>query len=94
MILSDILNHFGIDEIFPDYLLNHPFNKVFLDGDLTLENNSYKIAVRTRQDVIHQMFLKPDSDFPVIILSVLPNGRQNGIKFGLHEGEEIPISEL
>lgn len=94
MILKDILNHFDINETFPDYLLNHTFNKVFLEGDLTKENNTYKIVVKTRQDVTHQMFLKPNTDFPLIILSILPNGRENGMKFGLNEDEVIPISEL
>ena len=94
MILKDILIHFDINEDLPEHLLNHPFNKVFLDGELTAENNNYKIAVTTRQDVTHQMFIMPDDEFPLVIMSVLPNGKQNGMKFGLSEGIEIPISSL
>ena len=51
MILKDLLIHFGIDEDLPDYLLNQTFNKVFLDGKLTRQENTYEIAVTTRQDV-------------------------------------------
>ena len=40
------------------------------------------------------MFIKPDDDYPVIILSILPNGKQNGLKFGQNYGEEIPINGL
>ena len=94
MILKDLLNHFKIEETFPDYLYSQRFNEVFLDGELTIEDNNYKIVVTTRQDVTHQMFLKPNEEFPVIILSILPNGRLNGLKFGLNEGEEIPINKL
>ena len=94
MILRDMLNHFNINETFPDYLLNQTFNEVFLDGDLTKENNTYKIVVKTRQDVTHQMFLKPNTDFPVIIMSILPNGKLNGMKFGLKEDEVIPVNKL
>ena len=94
LILRDLLDYFGIDETFPDYLYNQTFNEVFLDGELTNKGNNYKLVVTTRQDVTHQLFLKPDEEFPVIVLSILPNGRSNGIKFGQNEGEEIPISKL
>ena len=94
LILRDLLDHFGIDEEFPDYLYNQTFNEVFLDGELTNKGNNYKLVVTTRQDVTHQLFLKPNEEFPVIVLSILPNGRSNGIKFGQNEGEEIPISKL
>ncbi len=94
MILSDLLNHFGIDEEFPQYLLNQSFNKVFLDGDLSKCENSYRIVVTTRQNVTHQMFLKPLEDYPVIILSVLPNGLENGMKFGQTEGDVVYINGL
>ena len=94
MILRDLLNHFEIDESFPDYLLEQSFNKVFLDGDFSKIDNNYKIVVKTRQDVIHQMFLRPNDDYPVIILSVLPNGLQNGMKFGLSEDDVVYINEL
>lgn len=94
MILKDLLDYFNIEEEFPEYLLNQTFNKVFLDGDLTIENNNYKIVVTTRQDVTHQMFLKPNEDYPVVILSELPNGLLNGMKFGLSETDVKYINSL
>ncbi len=94
VILKDLLNHFKINADLPDYLLNHRFNEVFLDGELSLKDNSYEIVVTTRQNVTHMMFIKPNEEFPLIIMSELPNGRLNGIKFGRNEGEEIPTNEL
>lgn len=94
MILKDLLNHFDIEEDLPDYLSNQTFNDVFLDGKLTMEDDSYKIVVRTRQDVIHQMFIRPDDEFPVIIMSELPNGLLNGMKFPQNEHVGIPINKL
>lgn len=94
MILKDLLNHFKIEDNLPDYLLDHPFNEVFLDGDLTRENNSYKIAIKTRQNVTHQMFIKPNDEYPIIILSELPNGNLNGMKFGHTESDVKYIKEL
>lgn len=94
MILKDILEYFDINESFPDYLLEQSFNKVFLDGDLSKTDNNYKIVVKTRQDVTHQMFLKPNEDYPVIILSELPNGLLNGMKFGLTEDDVAYINKL
>ena len=94
MILKDLLNHFEIVGEFPDYLLNQTFNEVFLEGNLTCENNNFKIAVTTRQDVTHQMFLRPDDDYPVVILSELPNGNLNGMKFGQSENDIKYINNL
>ncbi|MBR4447397.1 hypothetical protein [Methanobrevibacter sp.] len=94
VILKDLLNHFEINENLPDYLLNQRFNEVFLDGDFSFEDNEYKIVVKTRQNVIHMMFIKPNEEFPLIILSELPNGLLNGMKFGQNEGEEFPINKL
>ena len=94
MNLKDILDHFDINESFPDYLLEQSFNKVFLDGDLSKTDNNYKIVVKTRQNVTHQMFLKPNEDYPVIILSELPNGLLNGMKFGLTEDDVAYINKL
>ena len=94
MILKDLLDYFKIDESFPDYLLEQSFNKVFLDGDFSKTDDSYKIVVKTRQDVTHQMFLKLQEDYPVIILSELPNGSLNGMKFGLTEEDVVYISKL
>lgn len=94
MILEDLLRHFNIEESFPDYLLKQSFNKVFLDGELSQTDNSYKIAVKTRQDVTHQLFLKPYEAYPVVVLSQLPNGQLNGMKFGLEEGDVAYINKL
>lgn len=94
MILKDLLDYFGIDEDLPDYLLNQTFNKVFLDGKLTKEKNTYEIAVTTRQNVTHHLFIKPGEEFPVIVLSELPNGLSNGMKFPQSESIGIPISKL
>ncbi len=94
MILKDLLNYFDIEESFPDYLLEQSFNEVFLDGDLSKSDNNYKIVVKTRQDVTHQMFLKPNDEYPVIIMSELPNGSLNGMKFGQSEGDVSYINEL
>jgi hypothetical protein len=94
MILRDLMDYFDIREDLPDHLLNQTFNKVFLDGDLSRQDNNYKIAVKTRQNVTHMMFIKPDEEFPLIIMSELPNGLLNGMKFGRNIGEEIPINKL
>ena len=94
MILKDLLEYFNIEESFPDYLLEQSFNKVFLDGDFSKENNNYKIVVKTRQGVTHQMFLNPNEDYPVIILSELPNGLLNGMKFGRTEDDVAYINKL
>lgn len=94
MILKDLLIHFGIDEDLPDYLLNQTFNKVFLDGKLTRQENTYEIAVTTRQDVTHHLYIKPGEEFPVIVISELPTGLLNGMKFPQNESVGIPINKL
>lgn len=94
MILKDLLEYFDIEESFPDYLLEQTFNKIFLDGDLSKSDNNYMIVVKTRQDVTHQMFLKPDEEYPVIIMSELPNGSLNGMKFGRSEDDVKYVNEL
>ena len=94
MILEDLLKHFNIEESFPEYLLEQSFNKVFLDGELSKSDNNYKIVVKTRQDVTHQLFLKPDEEYPVIVLSELPNDQLNGMKFGLTEDDVAYINKL
>ena len=94
MILKELIEHFDIDVDLPDYLLNQRFNEVFLDGDLTIKDNAFQIAVTTRQDVTHNMFINPDSEFPVTILSELPKGRLNGMKFPQTEHVGIPIDRL
>lgn len=82
MIFKDLLEHFNIEDSFPQYLYEQTFNEVFLDGEFSKIDGNYKIAITTRQDVTHQMFLSPDDEYPVVILSKLPNGSLNGMKFG------------
>ncbi|WP_305553469.1 hypothetical protein [Methanobrevibacter sp. V74] len=94
MIFEELLNHFEIRETFPNYLLNQTFNDVFLEGDITKKDNIYEITVTTRQDLTHMMFIKPREEFPVVIMSILPNGLLNGMKFGQNKGDEIPINKL
>lgn len=94
MILKDLLDYFNIDEKFPDYLLDESFNEVFLEGDLSKRNNTYKIVVKTRQNVTHMMYLCPGNEFPLTVISKLPNGLLNGMKFGLNPGEVKYINEL
>lgn len=94
MILKDLLSHFQIEDEFPEYLYEQTFNEVFLDGELSCEDNRYKIVITTRQDVTHQMFLNPSDEFPVVILSELPNGLLNGMKFGRVKGQVIYVNDL
>lgn len=94
MIFKDLLEHFKIIEEFPDYLLNQTFNEVFLGGDFSKTGNEYKIEVTTRQNVTRQMIIKPGDDYPVIIMSVLPNGSLNGMKFGQTQSDVKYINEL
>jgi hypothetical protein len=51
MILKDLMDHFDITANLPDYLLNHPFNEVFLDGKLTVKDDCYEIV----DDVYNQL---------------------------------------
>ena len=94
MIFKDLLKHFDIEGEFPDYLLGQTFNEVFLEGELSRVANSYKIEVTTRQGVTHQMFIKPSEAYPVTIMSVLPNGSLNGMKFGITADDVSYINKL
>ena len=94
MILKDLLDYFNIEDNLPDYLLEQPFNEVFLDGEFEKTDDTYKIEVTTRQDVTHQMFIRPEDEFPLTIMSVLPNGNLNGMKFGQNKGDVTYINEL
>ena len=94
MILREILTHFEIDINLPDYLLDESFNKIFLDGDLSKNDNLYKITIETRQDVTHNMFIRPHDEFPIVIMSELPNGRLNGMKFGQTKSDVEYINEM
>ncbi len=94
MIFQEVLEYFNIEESFPDYLLEQTFNQVFLDGELSKIDNHYKIVVTTRQDVTHQMFIKPQDDYPVVIMSILPNGNLNGMKFGQTKDDVKYINKL
>ncbi|WP_296893822.1 hypothetical protein [uncultured Methanobrevibacter sp.] len=94
MILKDLIDYFNIEDNLPDYLLEQPFNEVFLDGEFEKTDDTYKIEVTTRQDVTHQMFIRPEDEFPLTIMSVLPNGNLNGMKFGQNKGDVTYINEL
>ncbi len=94
MIFCELLKHFKIDDEFPDYLLDQTFNDVFLDGNLSKIDENYKIVVQTRQNVVHQMFIKPNDKHPVTILSELPNGNLNGMKFGETPNDVTYINKL
>ena len=94
MIFSELLNHFKMDEEFPEYLLDQTFNDVFIDGNLSKIDENYKIVIKTRQNVIHQMFIKPNDAHPVTILSKLPNGLLNGMKFGRTRDDVTYINKL
>ena len=89
MILKDLLEYFAIDVILPDYLYEESFNDVFLEGDFSKEDNSYRIVIKTRKDVVHTMIISPDDDYPVVISSELSNGKINGMKFPKTEGDLV-----
>ena len=82
MILKELLDYFDIDVALPDYLYEESFNEVFLEGDMSKAKNAYEIVIETRRDVVHTMTIDPDDDYPVVISSLLANGKSNGIKFG------------
>lgn len=94
MILKELLDYFSIEVNLPPYLLEESFNEVFVKGDFSKENNFYKIVVKTQKNVTHTMIIKPDSDFPVTVMSELPNGLLNGMKFGLKKGEVAYTNEF
>lgn len=94
MIFAELLEYFNIKDKFPTYLLNQSFNDIFLDGNLSKIDENYKIVVKTRQNVTHQMFIMLNSTYPVTILSKLPNGLLNGMKFGLTEDDVEYINKL
>lgn len=87
MILRDLLSHFNIEVSLPEYLYEETFNEVFLKGELSKSNNSYKIVIKTQKDVTHTMIINPEDDYPVIVSSLLPNGKTNGTKFGRIKGD-------
>ena len=59
-----------------------------------IKDNCYKIIIKTRQNVLHQMIIKPKDEYPVVILSELPNGLLNGMKFGLTKNDVKYINGL
>lgn len=91
MILKDLLDYFNLDINLPEYLYEETFNDVFMKGDLSKVNNTYKITIKTQKKVIHTMIIDSDDDYPVTILSELPNGRTNGTKFGQSNGDLVYI---
>ena len=94
MILKDLIDHFKIEADLPEYLLDQSFNEVFLEGNLSRTGSGYKIEVTTRQDVTHQLFISQNDDYPVAVMSILPNGSLNGMKFARTEGDVEYVSEL
>lgn len=94
MFFKELLAHFKINEEFPDYLLEESFNGIFLEGDFSKTDNSYKIEITTRQDVTHTMIISPQDEFPVTVISKLPNGLKNGIRFGHLEGQLVYINDI
>lgn len=62
-----------------------------MKGNLSKINDIYKIAVKTQKDVIHTMLIDSDDNYPVTILSKLPNGRTNGTKFGQSSSDLVYI---
>ena len=87
MILKELLTHFNIEVSLPQYLYEETFNEVFLKGELSKEANKYKIIAETQKDVTHTMIIDSNSDYPVTISSLLPNGKTNGISFGEKKGD-------
>lgn len=82
MILKDLLTYFNLDIELPMYLYEESFNEVFLEGNLVKKENTYEITIKTRKDVIHTMIINLLDDYPLTIISTLPNGKSNGTKFG------------
>lgn len=91
MILKELLDYFKIDVELPHYLYEESFNEVFLEGEMSNEDDVYKIVIETRKNVIHTLIINPDDDFPVIVSSLLPNGKSNGIKFGKTKGDLVYV---
>ena len=87
MILKDLLTYFNIEVSLPQYLYEETFNDVFKKGELSKTNDTYKIIIETQKNVTHTMIINQNSDYPVIISSLLPNGKKNGIKFGHIKGD-------
>lgn len=87
MKLKDILDYFKIDVDLPEYLYSEEFNDVFLKGNLTKDDNVYRIVIETRKDVIHTICIDPFDDYPVTVISTLPNGKTNGTRFGKAKGD-------
>ena len=94
MLFKDLVNYFNIGDEFPQYLLDESFSEVFLKGDFSKKDGNYKIVAKTQKKVIHTMIIKPDDEFPLIVISKLPNGALNGIKFGRTKENMIYIDGL
>lgn len=91
MILKELLDYFNLEIDLPQYLYEETFNEVFMKGNLSKINDIYKIAVKTQKYVIHTMIIDSDDNYPVTILSELPNGRTNGTKFGQSSSDLVYI---
>ena len=91
MILKEILDYFEIDAVLPEYLYGESFNEVFIKGEMSKTGNGYKIVIKTQKDVIHNLIISPDDDYPVVVSSILPNGKRNGVKFGQNSDDLVYI---
>ena len=87
MILKEIIKHFKIEIELPDYLLEQNFNDVFIKGELTNNQNTYKITVLTRKNITHTMIINLGDDYPLTLTSTLPNSTRNGIRFGKNKND-------
>lgn len=87
MILEELLEQFELNVDLPEYLYSENFNLVFKNGRLEDCEKGYKIVAETRTGVTHILFIIEDSEFPVVVNSVLKNGAVNGFKFGRNPGE-------
>lgn len=87
MILKEIIKHFKIKTDLPDYLYNQNFNDIFIKGELTRNEDIYKITILTRKNITHAMTINPNDDYPLTVSSTLPNNTKNGIKFGKNKND-------
>ena len=94
MLFKELIDHFKIDEEFPPYLLDESFNDVFRNGEFIKTDKNYKIVAETRKRITHTMIITPGDEFPVIVISELPTGALNGVKFGTEKGSLVYIDEL
>ena len=56
------------------------------EDEVSLPNYD-EITIETRKNVIHTMIISPLDDYPITIVSTLPNGKTNGTRFGKTKGD-------